>query len=386
MSFRREIFIFISIILIFCEVRCENRSKVYFTNISFDPMKDDIAKPGFFNQEVVHFDSSNIKFLGRRIYQIFSSAKEIIFENCNLEFDSSDWLEKKFDVETLVFIGCKFSNDPPNSFEGLHHLQNITIQSCHFKGGRISEKFFGRSRSLKNLEISNSSITSLSRNAFAYLPNVESMKENRLNEDSTTNLFLRNVKLRYLNLESNKIYNIFSEFPTALEWLSLAENSLHPFMSCRYFQHLPNLKYLNMSSVGVELNMMKDCFQKYFISLETFDFSHNHFQHLQGHSISKIGTLKFVYLKNTNISDIHEGAFKGLNNLKCLDLSENNLENIDNDRFKDLKELSVLNLGGNRLKNIDKSLFEGLQNLESLNLTGNGIERSVDLNHVRIYL
>lgn len=357
----------------------DTRSKLFISKFSFDPSKDNV-KNVFLDQQVLHFEECNIQLLGWRFYHVFPSAKEITFENCFIEFDPFHHYKRSFGIQKLAFINSTFDNgSPANTFKCLHDLTSVVISSVSFKGNTIDSSFFGKSRTITHLNITNCRLKTIQRETFAYLPNLEVLNLEGNHISRFHKIFIRNVKLRHLNIQSNYEYKVLGhDFPTSIEWLNLANNNLSVAF-CRGFRYLHNLKYLNLSNVLV--GEFDACFPAHLISLEVLDFSHNELRYLEDDLVAGLDHLKYLYLNNDQITFIDEGAFNGLLNLEFLDLSENFLQSLPKACFADLKSLLTLNLGGNRIHLISGG---DLNSLRFVNVTGSYFHNDL-IGNIKVY-
>ncbi|OWR45154.1 putative kek1 [Danaus plexippus plexippus] len=132
---------------------------------------------------------------------------------------------------------------------------------------------------------------------------------------------------------------------------------------------------------------------------QVLDLSGNNLQILPQEAFAKTGlvNLQRVYLRNCNIGQINDRAFKGLTNLVELDLSYNLLTQIPSNSFKDAPFLRDLMLSNNPIlkihseslhnlgsivkldlsrcdiRDIAADAFKNLHSLESLKLNGNSL-------------
>lgn len=368
----RIVCICIAIIYIHCQVEsADTRSKLFISKFSFDPSRDNV-KNVFLDQQVLHFEECNIRLLGWRFYYVFQSAKEIIFENCFIEFDPFHHYGRTFGVEKLTFINTTFDNEPATSFRGLHNLTCLVIDSSSFKDNTIDSNFFGKSRTITHLNITRCRLKSVHRATFTYLPNLEALNLEGNHLTRFHKIFIRNVKLRHLDIASNYEYKVLgNDFPTSVEWLNLANNNLSVSF-CRGFKYLHNLKYLNLSNVMV--GDFDACLPAHLISLEVLDFSHNDMRFLEDDFVAGLENIRYLYLNNDRLTVVEEGAFYGLLSLELLNLADNYLRFLPIGCFRDLRKLRKLNLGGNRVAMLSGEHFKSLVSLMFLNVTGSYLD------------
>ncbi|XP_041988192.1 leucine-rich repeat-containing protein 24 [Aricia agestis] len=132
---------------------------------------------------------------------------------------------------------------------------------------------------------------------------------------------------------------------------------------------------------------------------QVLDLSGNNLQILPQEAFARTGlvNLQRVYLRNCNIGQINDRAFKGLTNLVELDLSHNLLTQIPSNSFVDAPFLRDLTLSHNpiikihadslsnlgsvvkldlskcEIRDINSDVFRSLQSVESIKLNGNNL-------------
>ncbi|KAJ8721515.1 hypothetical protein PYW07_002290 [Mythimna separata] len=104
---------------------------------------------------------------------------------------------------------------------------------------------------------------------------------------------------------------------------------------------------------------------------QVLDLSGNNLQILPQEAFAKTGLLNLqrVYLRNCNIGQIHDRAFKGLTNLVELDLSYNLLTEIPSDSFKDAPFLRDLTLSQNPVLKVHSDALNNLGSVVKLDLS-----------------
>lgn len=104
---------------------------------------------------------------------------------------------------------------------------------------------------------------------------------------------------------------------------------------------------------------------------QVLDLSGNNLQILPQEAFAKTGlvNLQRVYLRNCNIGQIHDRAFKGLTNLVELDLSHNLLTQIPSNSFKDAPFLRDLTLAQNPISKVHSDSLSNLESIVKLDLS-----------------
>jgi kekkon-1 len=104
---------------------------------------------------------------------------------------------------------------------------------------------------------------------------------------------------------------------------------------------------------------------------QVLDLSGNNLQILPQEAFARTGLLNLqrIYLRNCNIGQIHDRAFKGLTNLVDLDLSHNLLTQIPSNCFKDTPFLRDLTLSQNPILKVHSDVLNNLQSVVKLDLS-----------------
>ncbi|KAM3964079.1 noki protein [Aphomia sociella] len=104
---------------------------------------------------------------------------------------------------------------------------------------------------------------------------------------------------------------------------------------------------------------------------QVLDLSGNNLQILPQEAFARTGlvNLQRVYLRNCNIGQIHDRAFKGLTNLVELDLSHNLLTQIPANSFKDVPFLRDLTLAQNPILKVHSDALSNLGSVVKLDLS-----------------
>ncbi|KAG6457287.1 hypothetical protein O3G_MSEX010215 [Manduca sexta] len=104
---------------------------------------------------------------------------------------------------------------------------------------------------------------------------------------------------------------------------------------------------------------------------QVLDLSGNNLQILPQEAFARTGlvNLQRVYLRNCNIGQIHDRAFKGLTNLVELDLSHNLLTQIPANSFKDAPFLRDLTMAQNPILKVHSDALNNLGSMVKLDLS-----------------
>lgn len=177
-----------------------------------------------------------------------------------------------------------------------------------------------------------------------------------------------NPKLKGLNLNSNRIKNIYSSFYVyeELQFLDLSANQISDIGRKNFLQQ-SKLKLLLLNR-----NELKQIHNQSFyglVSLLTLNLSQNRLTELTERIFLNLNQLETLDLSQNQITTINREAFLGLLNLKNLDLHSNQLKQIPTQSFFHLQQsLFKLNLGQNLFQIIPEMAFNSLTMLQELRI------------------
>ena len=230
-------------------------------------------------------------------------------------------------------------------------------------------------------------------------------------------------KLRFLNLEKNKIQNISNVFNllTSLQVLNLGENMIDQLPG-GVFRSMTNLLHVNLyknkirklergvfenaylTKVNMSGNLLTDIETQSFFDLEILevvDLSDNQISTISNGAFDRIPHLKTLHLQKNKLSSYKGDIYSGISNdteLEYLDLSDNEMAYLYPESFqfhprlkwvsfamnrfsffptqfiKNLQQLEYLNLEKNQIKSLDDNDFANMSNLRRLKLANNEIE------------
>merc|ERR1719410_2371378 len=230
-------------------------------------------------------------------------------------------------------------------------------------------------------------------------------------------------KLRFLNLEKNKIQNISNVFNllTSLQVLNLGENMIDQLPG-GVFRSMTNLLHVNLyknkigqlqpgvfenaylTKVNMSGNLLTDIDTQSFFDLEILevvDLSDNQISTISNGAFDRIPHLKTLHLQKNKLTSYKGDIYSGISNdteLEYLDLSDNEMAYLYPESFqfhpklkwvsfamnrfsffptqfiKNLQHLEYLNLEKNQIKSLDDNDFANMSNLRRLKLANNEIE------------
>lgn len=258
----------------------------------------------------------------------------------------------------------------PNSFEGLHFLEELRLSGNHL--AQIPVEVFTGLYNLKVLMLQNNQLKRLPSEALWDLPNLQSLRlDANLISDIPPNSFEGLQSLRHLWLDDNALTQIpvqaLNKLPS-LQAMTLALNKI-AYIPDSAFANLSSLVVLHLHNNNIQ-SLGKNCFDGLH-SLETLDLNYNDLDEfpIAIRTLSKLQELGF---HNNNIKTIPEKAFVGNPLLQTIHFYDNPIQFVGKSAFQYLPKLHTLSLNGaNEIKEFPD--LKGTTSLEILTLTRAGI-------------
>jgi len=379
--------------------------------------KEDFA--GLINLEKLNLTGANLSSFPVNLFAEIPQLKELTLDSNPIK-SLPDGLFK--DLKNLVtlnlrssFYSAKDFRLTEATFAGLRNLKTLDLNS---NPGIFEDFTFRHLSNLKFLDISTSSIKTITENTFAGLESLESLNlwQSQSLKEISPLAFQHLGKLTYLNFGNNGI----KEMPSGLlqPLVNLQTLILYVLQSLndQSFTNLNNLKSLSLDVSTVadvthildplenledlrfvagrmnnfsgqmfsHLKKLKKLKMSVGTAFDLPDYSFSHLENLEelnlGNSFAAltIADYTFTGLKKLRKLDLHGNhfykfipwSFNDLTSLEVLDLSENQISHIFGLQINSLKEL---NLVRNNLDNIDQHTFRDFKNLQILRLSSNNI-------------
>ncbi|XP_012266483.2 slit homolog 2 protein-like [Athalia rosae] len=312
----------------------------------------------------------------------------------------------RFALRKLSFYNCDIRYIDPAAFEGLKHLEWLTIYGSNVP--IVKSSWFEGLKSLTHLSLEKNKIAYIEPDVFTNIPRLEllNIEDNNLNCLAGNPLpRLRNIRhvrigknpwmctcytelVRWL---INKQINFGSKSPSRIRYECMADSSTLAIRS----------NAQSLTSIREERQQLYETSSssenRNFVSSRNGNvlFTGNHFSDVcripdnvqaikfSGRVVSEIpayafirfgNTLRSLDLSNSSIGRIDAEAFAGLPKLEQLILSNNGIAKVRAEWFRDLHSLKDLVLDNNRIEHIDRGVFEQLGGLINLSLNHNAIQ------------
>ena len=234
-------------------------------------------------------------------------------------------------------------------------------------------------KTLKNLDLSYSLITSVEDLAFEGLDSLQTLDmSNALIEPLTTMSISYPPTLKRLNLSGNGLFldkiSSFTRLNDLVE-LKLSGSSHFPFKSLSFSPN-NSLSYLELTNS----NLMDRADEQPFAmltKLTTLDLTNSKIK-LEHHLLYGLTNLRTLNLSSCNIYHLVVGLFRDQGNLRVLDFRKNFLTELHDEIYLPLSNLQLLLLIDNRIEIISESFFQMWSNLH-IDLRSNRFNCSCDM-------
>nr|XP_053641738.1 chaoptin-like [Cherax quadricarinatus] len=312
-------------------------------------------------------------------------------------------------LEELRFSsGLLMSQLPSQPMQALVNLRELDLSNNALT--KVSGECFRTMRQLRNLNIQDNKIDSLSRNHFEgqFHPYLESIQ---LSFNSIKKIkpqtFHDYRNLKYLYLDDNQINIIqnsgFSNLES-LEHLDLEGNNIK-LLEYEAFQNLPKLRYLDLSFNEMD-NLNLDAFEQVgtlstltidashncipnlktngskwnsYSSIKMIDFSHNNISWISGDYFESVrSSIVHLWFHHNNLRNISASVFSNFTQLQLLDFAHNHIKEIDHEAFRDTRRLQYINLRQNNLVDLPSTLFENHHRLRHFEVSFNELRSIPD--------
>ncbi|XP_049278729.1 insulin-like growth factor-binding protein complex acid labile subunit isoform X1 [Anopheles funestus] len=383
------------------QYRCSNESfnsKAVFSDISINgsiipqfscDSGDDI--------EEISFENCSVEEMPKQLFDTFTDLQSANLDHCFIHYVKRYSLENAISLKFLDLSRNALIELTANCFSGavnliellLSHnniraidntafnsLDNLAVlQLTDNKLHSLGSKVFGSLASLQTIYLDFNELQVIERGLFSNNVQLQTivLRNNHnsvveegvfnaetceapklhmlyLNENNLTNLNLKGVNVRKLNLANNRLEKIF--LSPWMEYVYAAHNRISNIL-------MDNSSNINLTTLVLRNNSITSLESlQHLDSLVNLYLSNNRIGPLNLTSLTKFTKLEHLGLERTFISNLQHGTFAQQQSLKWLDLTYNNLDRFDFDILTSSTELQKIYLDGNRLKSLN---FEHLK-------------------------
>ena len=301
----------------------------------------------------------------------------------NLDSNNLPGIPKFGNLKNLqkLYMQTNSMKDPtfPADYQQLKFINDIGLSNNAFRS--LDDNTFKhlQNSGLRKLGLSRNHIDTISKGAFRWFKNIQSLKlgTNPLTSSDLHTAFygLVGSQLVSLDIDNIKLGGVLpsSTFEllrnTSITTLKLKNNKMSSIPP-RGFADLKMLITLDLSNGGI-FNISSSAFDG--LDALTILF-------LNDNQLSKVPnnlppSLEKLYLNGNQITGLEDKTFANLSKLQLLYLGNNKIHSLEQDAFYGLTSLKKLHLVRNIINNLPGRLFSPFGVLESLELNKNNIQR-----------
>lgn len=264
------------------------------------------------------------------------------------------------------------SSFPWSYFQSQTNLKKlkISVRSMNFKLTDFPTEVIQNNRKLEILEIHHG----LFHNVFGYaLSNASHLREAQLSNSGISvlhpNAFAYLTSIVVISLEDNNIVEllpmVFHHVPN-LQKLLLSRNNLS-IVHDNAFRFTNHLHELELHSNAISI-ITRETFNGLF-RLHRLDLTNNRLKMIGDLTFAEMPELKELLLDNNKLEFVSDRAFTGLAQLNYLRMSENKLRNLGENIFRDAPKILFLDLRDNSMEvlkfNTLQPLWDNFKNSSS---------------------
>lgn len=279
----------------------------------------------------------------------------------------------------LYLTNCQLTKLSPQFFTNISSLKELDLSGNPLNV--IEPGIFDSLTSLKHLILNNCNLTHISSVAFSSLEQITILElaENTLKSDIDWTSILGNLRrLEHLELRQSGLLSLpknafFNN--TWLRGLVLARNELSNLDVATTLGHnLVHLDFVDLGYCHLKGPLSEDAFANA-TKLRTLILSGNHLSTVDLEvTLSPLLKLLKLSLRECGLTKLPANTFHKLTSLQELDISRNPLNNAFTALLSPLKSLEYLNMGYCNLQRISKTTFFKMSSLKTLILSGNNLE------------
>lgn len=370
------------------------------------------------NLKSLSLKSNSIKTIYSSAFDSFNKLNHLDLGFNLIESLPKDLFRNLSSLATLNIGYNRLSNLEANGFNGLKSLSTLYLYSNKIKTIKVNS--FSSLDNLRDLDLTDNKIRQLDSDVFDTCKNLFTLilSKNYIT-DLPNSLFKNHYSISKIYLNENFLKIIktgtFSNL-RRLEYIYLYDNQLEYLedysfdnlgsiyvldLSRNFLKEIPDKSFNNIKQIDqiiLNFNWISIIPHQLINSFRTTQFSidYNHIQTIKRESF-KNSRIKYLSMKNNNISVLEDGCFSSINNLYNLALTQNKIKDISNrmfgENYKNIKyldlsfnsienlnypinfeDLYLLDLSNNGLRLINKNFFKGMKSIYNLNMNNNQLK------------
>lgn len=361
---------------------------IEMSDINVQAIHENVFQP-FHNLKEINLRKNNISSLPDGLFTSNTNLRIVDLSNNII----SSIKDSMFPSQSLRYLNLRYNKLQTPNFQLSTSLVNLELSFNSISS--ISKNFFSNMKQLQVLHLSHNAVEVLTNRLLTENTNLEfiDLSFNNISNVAKVVFFLHRVK--NLNMQYNKIQNINFTLPISLHSLDLSFNKISSIKHDTFsgMNELITLK-LNDNALEVFPSGLCDTLE----NLNEINLQRNNISFVTNQTFAFNNKLKVVNLAENNIFGIETTAFSSENieylNLahnkiqtinftiptrtKTLDLQHNNISHINDNSFVNTSNIEELYLNNNALKIIPPKLFKSLNNVKYINLQQNNLSMLPD--------
>jgi len=292
-----------------------------------------------------------------------------------VEFFNGDVLRKFENLKSIIMLGGGLMEINPNAFDVCPKLEKLSLVGNELK--TFPSGLLRNCVNLARFEVINMKVISVPENLFGMTRNLESFTLIG-NLTSLPERLLQNMeKLRYLNIGSNRLTELSSNFlinAPNLQEFTAHVNKFKTQTDITYaLNGRTNLKVLRLQ--GNDFDNFDFRFFTQFQKLETLFIGSSGGPQLTDISWQSLPSSLISLIVNGIGENIPKNSFNNLEKLEFLTMTGFGIEKLHKDTFKPLTKLNKLFIEGTTINSLPSGLFANQINLIRLEIEGSQIYR-----------
>ncbi|KAL1464284.1 hypothetical protein WDU94_003946 [Cyamophila willieti] len=327
---------------------------------------------GLSHLDSIKITNTSLKSIDINAFRGLPNLYDLDLSNNNIITIDPDTFEFSSFLHRLVLAGNPLKPEVNKYFLKSESLTELDISRCNLS--RITPEMFSKLDNLIFLNIASNNLKDIGH--FWNYKDFEFVEELDLSDNQIqkidTKILSDHSELVTLNLRKNLLESFdYVDIPE-LEDLDISQNRFQE-INANTFKNVPEVIHVNMSYNQIHF-IAEDSFI-HVSNLKHLDLSHNKIKGpLPVYMLTKnpdIENLKLSGNKNMKVFTGEEGLSGQHNNLYVLDISDCGLEVIKSNSFQRMENIATLNLSSNAIRILDADVFSKLRRLSVLDISNN---------------